>query len=75
MTAVQVPALSLARLRAKFADFQTTAQTVVEAMGYAEVQGVNLNLEQGVLELPDGSSNEQLTGRQNGEIEQPLGAV
>jgi hypothetical protein len=54
MSTVHVPAPSLARLRARYAAFQETAQTIVEALGYAEVQGVNLNLDQGVLEIPDG---------------------
>jgi hypothetical protein len=52
MSTVPIPAPSLARLRARYAAFQETAQTIVEALGLGETQGVNVNLDQGVLEVP-----------------------
>lgn len=52
MPTIEIPAPALARLRARYAAFQETAQTIVEALGYGEVQGANLNLDHGVLEIP-----------------------
>jgi hypothetical protein len=71
MRTIEIPALSLARLRTQFGAFQQTAQTIVEAMGYAETPGANLNLEAGVLEIPEVADEAQ----RNGEVHQPLGAV
>jgi hypothetical protein len=69
MSSIKIPEASLARLRAQYGAFQQTAQTIVEAMGYGEAQGANLNLEAGVLELPGGTPNEALTPHPNGVSE------
>jgi hypothetical protein len=67
MSTVPIPGPALARLRARYATFQETAQTIVEALGYGEVQGVNVNLDQGVLEVSgDGDLAPVEEGRVNG---------